>query len=111
MEQSNYDYYSVPKINNLHELVQQRKDSPRTAFMWRENGEIQRRSFQDVYQDVTRLSGLFYEKYRGVNIAVIGENSYAWIAYSLAIVLSGNVCVAIDKDGDLKTIKKQLIYG
>ena len=108
MKQSNYDYYSVPKINNLHELVQQRKDSPRTAFMWRENGEIQRRSFQDIYQDVTRLSGSFYEKYRGVNIAVIGENSYAWIVYSLAIVLSGNVCVAIDKDGDLKTIKKQL---
>ena len=103
-----YDYYEVPKIQNLQELIKLHKDSSRPAFVWQSGGQAQRRSFKAVYDDVSTLAKFFASKYNGKHIAVIGENCYAWVAYSLAIAISGNVCVAIDKDGSIDTIKKQL---
>jgi len=103
-----YDYYDVPKIQNLLQLVQLHKDSNKIAYMWQQGDKTQRRSFKAVYDDVTALSAHFANKYHDRNIAVIGENSYAWIVYALAIAISGNIAVAIDKDGSIDTIKKQL---
>ena len=107
-QNSSYDYYEVPKIQNLQELIKLHKDSSRPAFTWQSGGQNQRRSYKVVYEDVSNLAKFFASKYSGKHIAVIGENSYSWIAYSLAIAISGNVCVAIDKDGSIDTIKKQL---
>ncbi|MBQ8157136.1 AMP-binding protein [Candidatus Saccharibacteria bacterium] len=105
----NYPYYDVPKIHDLSQLVKLHRNSKRSAFKWQpRGGQLQHRSFQQTYHDITHLSAFFSQKHRQQHIAVIGENSYAWLIYSLAIILSGNVCVAIDKDGDLDTIKRQL---
>lgn len=107
-ENANYDYYNVPKLTDLWDLVCLRKDSKKTAFSWRENGKLCHKSFADFYEEVNILSAYFYANYQGKNIALIGEDSYAWVLVALAIVISGNVCVALDKDTDAELLKKQL---
>ncbi len=108
IQNANYDYYDVPKLRNLRELIELRKDSDKTAFMYRMDGKIEKKSFKDFYHDVRDLARYFYEHYEGKNIAVVGENSYAWIVCALGIVLSGNVCVTLDKDAGTDSWKKQL---
>ena len=103
-----YDYYNVPKIDDLWELVQFMKDSNKVAFSWRDGEKICHKSFADVYEDVKHLSAYFFANYSGKNIAVIGEDSYTWALLALAIVISGNTCVALDKDADAELLKKQL---
>ena len=103
-----YKYYDNPQISDIKELVELYKDSERIAFEWRDDGKLERRSFEAVYEDVKSLSSYFAAHYQGKNIAVIGENSYAWIICALALMLSGNVCVAIDKDLDDESMKKQM---
>lgn len=105
---ADYDYYVVPKIRNLKELTELRRNSKKTAIMWRENGKLVRRSFDDVFNDARDLSKYFGQYYKGKNIAVVGENSYAWMLCALAIAMSGNVCVALDKDADEETWRRQL---
>ena len=103
-----YAYYDNPEIFDLKDLVELHKDSKKTAFMFRDNGRVVKKSYAEAYNDIKALSGYFYDKYKNKHIAVIGENSYAWIVSALAIMLSGNVCVAIDKDADEKTMRRQL---
>lgn len=105
---ASYDYYDVPKIRDFEELICLRKDSTKTAFMYREEGKLVRKSFKDAYGDVRDLSKYFAQYYKGKNIAVVGENSYAWVVCAMAIVRSGNVCVALDKDAGVEIWKKQL---
>lgn len=105
---ADYPYYEHPKISDLHQLLKLRRDSPKTAYFWRENGKNQKRSFHDVYQDTTRLAALFNQSFQSKQIAVIGENSYAWLIFSLAIIFSGNTCVALDKDASPEEIKQRL---
>ena len=106
---ANYDYYDVPKLRNLKELVELRKDSAAVAYMYREDGKVVRKTFHEMYEDVKHLAGYFYANYKHeTHIAVMGENSYAWLICALAIAISGNVAVAIDKDADEETLKRQL---
>ena len=105
---TSYDYYDVPKLANLWDLITYRKDLKKTAFAWREDGKLRRKSFANVFDDVKALSGYFYANYQGKNIAVIGEDSYTWLIIALAIIVSGNVCVALDKDSDPELLRKQL---
>ena len=71
---TSYDYYDVPKLANLWDLITYRKDLEKTAFAWREDGKLRRKSFANVFDDVKALSGYFYANYQGKNIAVIGED-------------------------------------
>ena len=89
-------------------LIIDRKDCEKTAFAWSEDGKLRRKSFANVFDDVKALSGYFYANYQGKNIAVIGEDSYTWLIIALAIIVSGNVCVALDKDSDPELLRKQL---
>ena len=83
---ANYDFYDVPKLRNLKELVELRKDSAAVAYMYREEGKIVRKTFHEMYEDVKFLSGYFYAGYKhGTHIALMGENSYAWLICALAI--------------------------
>ncbi|MCR5573109.1 MAG: AMP-binding protein [Candidatus Saccharibacteria bacterium] len=103
-----YEYYDVPKLADLWELVCLRRTSKQTAFTWREDGKLCRKSFADFYEEVKLLSSYFYANYRGKNIAVIGEDSYVWALMAISIVVSGNICVALDKDSDADILRKQL---
>ena len=103
-----YPYYDNPEISDIKDLVELYKDSKKTAFMFRDNGKVVKKTYAEVYVDVMALTGYFFNKYKNKHIAIIGENSYAWIVVALAIMLSGNICVAIDKDADEETARRQL---
>lgn len=96
----NYDYYNHHRIDNLKELLEYRLEtSPDDiAIKYKENNNVKTKTFREVYNDVINLSGYFYKMYHNKHIAIIGENSYNFIIIYFAIVLSGNVCVILNKD-------------
>lgn len=106
----NYDYYNVPKINNLTDLIELRyKSNPNDiAFSYTKNNEIIKKTFNDVYNDINNLKQYFYKLYKNKHIALVGNNSYEWIITFLAIILSDNVVVVLDKDLDSDGIKNLL---
>lgn len=111
MFRKNYPYYRHKKLKNLSELLEYGKKeySGQVAFSFQENGKTIRKTYDEFYDDVQNLSNFFYKNYRQKNLAVCGENSYNWIVTFLAIVISGNTCVPIDRDADhdlLKTLLK-----
>ncbi len=108
--QANYDYYQHTKINNLKELMDLavNKYANNRAFSYMQDNVKIVKTYQDVYEDVVRVSSYFKEHFQNEHIALIGENSYNWIIMFLAIVLSGNVCVVLDKDLDKKEIESLL---
>ena len=95
-----YDYYLHIKINNLKELIDlEVKNHPEAiAFSFHKNNVKIKKTYQDVYQDVYILRSYFKNNFKNKHIALIGENSYVWLITFLAIILSDNVCVVIDKD-------------
>lgn len=106
----NYNYYNLSKINNLRELLELQLDrNPNSiAFSYKENDILVKKTFIEVNNDINNLSSYFYKKYKNKHIALIGENSYNWIITFLSIILSGNVCVVMDKDLNEKDLNKLL---
>ena len=104
----NYPYYNNPLIDTISDLIKLHRDSSATAFCWQYHHQTYRKSFQQTYHDIVRLSAYLHQEHQGEHIAIIGEDCYAWVAYALAITLSGNIAVAIDKDNDIATTKRQL---
>ena len=102
----NYDYYEHTKINNLDELLKLtiKKYSHEIAFSYLKNNVKIKKTYNAVYRDVSKLKNYFQEKYHHKHIAIIGENSYNWIITFLAIILSDNVCVVMDKDIELDNL-------
>ncbi len=105
-----YDYYQHPIINNLKELVDlgYREYTNHIAYSFTVDNRKVQKTYADVYRDVSFFSAYFYHQYHHKHIALVGENSYNWIITFLAIVLSGNVCVVIDKDLNEKQMKELL---
>jgi len=94
-----YPYYSRPDIATVVELLEILAESApdSAAFRFRAGKDrTEEKSHLDVLRDVRRLAGRIGEP--GRHIAILGENSYAWLVAFLAILSSGNVAVPIDKD-------------
>lgn len=105
VKNKNYPYYDNKYINNLYELLYNKKDLEKTSISYyRDNRKINK-SFKDLYNDSIKISNYFYNKYKNKHIGLIGENSYEWLVLFLGIILSGNVVVPIDKDSDLEKLK------
>lgn len=97
----NYAYYEHKCIKSLKELLDYTKEkyADGVAFSYYgENRELVCKTYNDVYRDVEYFSAYLNKKYKNKHIALVGENSYNWIITFLAIILSGNLCVVIDKD-------------
>ena len=101
-----YSYYEHQYIENLYELLKLNilRNPDDISFSFKNGSTLISKSFYDVYSDVINLSNYFYKNYKHEHIGLIGENSYNWIITYLAIVLSGNVCVVMDKDCDDKFV-------
>lgn len=110
MLQRNYPYYPHEKLETLSELLDYgcEKYGKKTVFSFHQGEKIIRKSFIDYAKDVRNLSSYFYKNYKKKHIAVCGENSYEWLVTFMAIVISGNVCVPIDRDADAPLLKKLL---
>ena len=104
----NYDYYEHVRLNSFRELIElnANKKPNSIAFKYKEGTETISKTYLEVYKDVVRLSNYLKKQYQNKHIALIGENSYSLIILFLAIVISGNTCVLIDKDLNLEEIKE-----
>ncbi len=107
----NYPYYEHEYINNFKEMLELRlRETPdNPAFSFEVGGMVIRKTYRDVYNETNLLANYFNSKYgSNKHIAIMGENSYNWIICFLAIILSGNIAVIIDKDSDLNKTKELL---
>ena len=111
MSMKPYPYYEHEYINNFQEMLEMRlRETPdNPAYSFKVGGMVFRKTYRDVYNETNLLANYFNSKY-GANkhIAVMGENSYNWIIVFLAIVMSGNIAVVIDKDSDINKTKELL---
>lgn len=75
-----------------------------------ENNEEHIKTFADSWDDFTGLGTfLFRRGLRGCKIAVIGENSYEWIASFFSVVLGGNVLVPLDREMQVDDLAGQVL--
>lgn len=102
MRNQRYPLYEHSDIASIADLLEQEaaKWPDRTAFRFRvKKGQTESRSRQDVLQDTLRaacrISGILGQ---GKHVAIIGENTYAWLIAFFAVLSSGNVAVPVDKD-------------
>lgn len=97
-----YPLYDIPVIRDLREMValKQEQCPEKTAISYTDKaGNKIEKTFGDVFHDMNALgSWMFAQNIRNQHIALIGENSYLWLAAFLAIVNGGNVAVPIDKE-------------
>ncbi|MBC8556441.1 AMP-binding protein [Jutongia hominis] len=101
MKYKPYDLYELPKINDLKDMLfQKKKMSPdKIAFTFSKGKNIVSKTYTKVFDDVNSFGTWLYEKkHIGKHIAIIGENSYEWLMTFFAVTCGGNVVVPIDKE-------------
>lgn len=68
------------------------------AYKFFKNGNVESRTYKELRDDVYGFASyLISKKYKGCHIAILGGTSYEWVVSFLAVVLSGNVVIPIDK--------------
>lgn len=102
------------KAENIAELLEVYDSmGERIFFAWKENDELKEISYANFAEKVRNTAKGFVEMYGDENkrIAVIGENSPYWVETYLAVLLSGNTIVPMDKELSPKEISKFLEYA
>ena len=96
----NYPYYNLEYLPNIRELIDRnnRECPDDIALSFNDWYKIIKKTYKDLKIEVDLLSNYFNHTYNNKHICIIGENSYNWIILFLGVVLSGNICVIIDKD-------------
>lgn len=112
MKNKPFPYYKVSQYSSIAELLELTKNKYGDKIIFRtktkKNEEVV--SYNRLYDDVMKLSTYFRNTYgERTYIAVIGENSYAWILTYLAVVCSNNSIVPIDKELPVHDIVELLI--
>lgn len=84
-----------------------RKYSDNIAYRFFRDEVITDRTYKDLRNDVYALASHFVETgYKSKHIAILGGTSYEWIVSFLAVIISGNVVIPIDK----MLLKKEMMY-
>ena len=105
-----YPYYNTPHVESILDIILYQKDNNPNgvAITYKKDEQLVSKTYENLYHDVTLLSNYFNHEYHNKRIALIGENSYNWLVTFMSIILSGNICVIIDKDAGLDKIKELL---
>ena len=95
-------YDRMPPISSIAHMLELKASTipDKTAFRYRKGrDQTESKTYADVYREV-RKAAAWIEHNIGTkqHIAVIGENSYEWLIAFFAILGSGNVAAAIDKE-------------
>ena len=95
-------YDRMPPIASISGMLELKaKTVPDSvAFRFRKGrDQIEEKTYSDVYREVKKAAS-WIERNIGKNqhVAVIGENSYEWLIAFFAVLGSGNVAAAIDKE-------------
>ena len=99
MKNKQYPYYAAPEPTDLRDLIRfcAAEYGDKTAFWSKRGGQTFHVSFQTVQNDITAFASyLLLKGVRGRHVALLGENSYAWIVSYFAVIFSGNVVVPLD---------------
>lgn len=95
-------HYPQPNLRSLRDLfegaVQKYGDRPFVHWRIRPRGDLLHKSYRDCAEDVAALAQFFAQsRPASRRIAVMGENSYAWILTYFAAVLHRECIVPIDR--------------
>lgn len=109
-----YPLYETDNINDLRELlllkVKNQPEDVAFAFWKKKNGayrELIEKTYAEFYNEALSLAGTLSAKgFKGVNIGILGDNSYEWLVSYMAIILSLNTAVLFDKDMSAEEIKE-----
>lgn len=93
-------YGDIPDMDTVKEIVvygaAQGKDKRQYAFK-NFDGEVQIKSFEQVFYDATGLGQHLYTLgLKGKKIAILSENSYYWIAAFYSIATGNTVAIPLD---------------
>lgn len=106
-----YPWYPTKKYGTFADFVSalpQFGEKPAVTEYDRQ-GQKATHSYAELYADVCALAqSLQAQGIAGQHTAIVGENSYAWIAAFLAVCSSGGVAVCIDIEQPDETIAQML---
>ncbi|MBQ6361853.1 MAG: AMP-binding protein [Lachnospiraceae bacterium] len=109
-----YPYYHIDQISNLINMVVNKalNDPDGIAFSWYLKDTQVSISYLHFYEDIIYAAKqIEHKKQVNCHIGLIGNNSYEWLLIYMAILLSGNVAVVLDKDmesGELENIVQRM---
>ena len=101
MKNKPFPDYKVSQYATIAELLELTKNKygDKIIFRTKKKKNEETVSYNCLYDDVMKLATYFRNSYgERTHIAVIGENSYAWILTYLAAICSNNIIVPIDKE-------------
>ncbi|MCR5294524.1 MAG: AMP-binding protein [Lachnospiraceae bacterium] len=103
-----YPPYELEQIRDLRHLMNLRADSApdETAFFYTaDGGETKKVSYRTFREDVRGLGTWLLKNGSGrEHIAILGSNSYEWIAGFFAVTTTGNVAVPLDARQPLENL-------
>ena len=110
MLKKNYPYYRHRKVKTFAEFLEliEKKYSKKIVFSWNDGDTIIKKTYTEFVDDVRNLANFLNKNYTGKHLAICGENSYNWFVTFMAIVVSGNIAVPIDRDSDAELLLKLL---
>ena len=95
-------YDLLPEIGSLHEMmaVKLRGQAKDVAFAYFDRkGNCYNKTYLEFCAEVRSVSEwIASRKAASRHIGILGENSYDWLVMFMAVICSGNVAVALDKD-------------
>ena len=95
-------YDLLPEIGSLHEMmaVKLRRQAKDVAFAYFDRkGNCYNKTYLEFCAEVRSVSEwIASRKAASRHIGILGENSYDWLVMFMAVICSGNVAVALDKD-------------
>jgi len=101
VENRSYPLYSLAEFKHLCELISMKaKSQPDDiSFAWIEREKECQVTYKQFAEDVYNSSRIIKERINiPSHIGLLGNNSYQWLVLFAAIIDSGNVVVALDKD-------------
>ncbi len=106
--------YHAEKIRDIRTLVRRAADLYDQRIAYKEIGsdkEIVEYSFSRLEEDMDALgTALLHKGFEGKHIAILSENSYAWVLSYLAVINGVGVVIPMDKeltDEDIITLLKK----
>jgi long-chain acyl-CoA synthetase len=95
-------YFKIREFNNLKEMFLQSLEiyGDQDAFVYRKTPKDlpEKRTYREYHQEILQLgTGLVASGLKGMNIAVIGENTYQWCLAYFSIICGVGIAVPLDR--------------
>ena len=88
------------EVRTIREFVDEigEKYGQRVAYRFFREESVDSRTYKNLRDDVYGLGSYFVKRgYKDKHIALLGGTSYEWVVSFLAVIVSGNVVIPIDK--------------